>query len=232
MPISSSSSSPVPRPPTFLEQVSGAVARATFGGTLHTHVQPFFERRGGATISRGVQMSAADDPPSNVEPLAPPLPPPVAHPGPEFAERLARAVAELRHTGERLAEQATADALEMALLIARRIIDSELGTGPAALNGLIRSAVGRLGETRTIHVRLCPSDAAAVEAAGHGAGGVGAPGNLSLARVEIRADASLSPGDCIVDGDHGTVDGRLATRLDEVRRILTRALNDGGDGAR
>jgi len=236
MPISSSSSSPVPRPPTFLEQVSGAVGRATFGGTLHAQVLPFFERRGGATISRSVQMPGATDAPANVEPLAPPLPPPVAHPGPEFAERLARAVAELRHTGERLAEQASADALEMALLIARRIIESELATGPAALNGLIRSAIGRLGETRTIHVRLCASDAAAVEAAGaaagEGAGGIGAMSNLSLARVEIRVDGSLSPGVRIVDGDHGTVDGRLATRLYEGRRILTRALNDGGDGAR
>ena len=42
--------------------------------------------------------------------------------------------------------------------------------------------------------------------------------------ARIRADATLSPGDCIVDGEHGTVDGRLSTRLDEVRRILSHAL--------
>jgi hypothetical protein len=239
MPISSSSSSPVPRSPGFLEQVNTSVSRATFGGTLQAQVMPFFERRGGATLSRpsrSAEMQAGMEAPPGVEPLAPPLPPPISHPGPEFAERLARAVAELRQSGERLAEQASADALEMAILIARRIIETEIGTGPAALNGLIRSAIGRLGESRTIQLRLCPGDAAAVQAAGavDGAdGGKGGPqGGLSLARVEVRPDPSLSPGDCIVDGEHGTVDGRLSTRLDEVRRILTRALNEGGEGAR
>jgi flagellar assembly protein FliH len=236
----------VPRAPGFLEQVNTSVSRATFGGTLHAQVMPFFERRGGATLSRpsrSADMQAAMEAPPGVEPLAPPLPPPIAHPGPEFAERLARAVAELRHSGERLAEQSSADALEMAILIARRIIESELGTGPAALNGLIRSAIGRLGESRTIQLRLCPGDAAAVQAAGAAAGeadgaagGKGGPlagfSGLTLARVEVRPDPSLSPGDCIVDGEHGTVDGRLSTRLDEVRRILTRALNEGGEGAR
>jgi hypothetical protein len=239
MPISSSSSSPVPRVPSFLEQVSGTVGRATFGGSLQGQVLPFFERRGGAAMSISAGMAAADPAPG-VEPLAPPLPPPLPQPGPEFAERLARAVADLRRAGERVAEQASADALEMALLIARRILESELAAGPAALNSLIRTAIGRLGESRTIQLRLNPGDAAAVRAAGEGGEdgkGVkdikdGAVGGLSLARVEIRADAALSPGDCIVDGEHGTVDGRLATRLDEVRRILTRALAEGSETTR
>jgi flagellar assembly protein FliH len=225
--------------PSFLERVSGTVGRATFGGSLQTQVLPFFERRGGAAMSISAGMSAADPAPG-VEPLAPPLPPPVPQPGPEFAERLARAIGDLRRAGERVAEQASADALEMALLIARRILESELAAGPAALSSLIRTAIGRLGESRTIQLRLSPGDAAAVRAAAEGGedgkdgkdGSTGGLGGLSLARVEIRADASLSPGDCIVDGEHGTVDGRLATRLDEVRRILTRALAEGTETTR
>jgi hypothetical protein len=229
MPIFSSSSSPVPRRPSFLEEVRGTVGRATFGGTLRTQVQPFFERRGGAMTPA---ETPSIDPPPGMEPLAPPLPPPIPQPGPEFAERLARAVADLRRSGERLAEQATADSLEMALLIARRIIEGELATGTAPLIGLVRSAIGRLGESRKVQVRLCPSDAEAVKAAGAGADDDGGLAGMTLARVEIRADATLSPGDCIVDGEHGTVDGRLSTRLDEVRRILMRALGEGEGRAR
>jgi flagellar biosynthesis/type III secretory pathway protein FliH len=205
------------------------VGRATFSGTLRTQVLPFFERRGGVMTPTDTPSM---DPPPGMEPLAPPLPPPIPQPGPEFAARLARAIADLRRSSERLAEQATADALEMALLIARRIIEAELSTGPAPLIGLIRSAIGRLGESRKVQVRLCPSDAEAVEAAGAADGDDGALAGMTLARVEIRADATLSPGDCIVDGEHGTVDGRLSTRLDEVRRILARALGDGEGGAR
>src|SRR5215831_11230592 len=109
MPITSTTSSRIPRRPSFLQQVGGKVDRATFSGATDTGLQPFFERQG----------AAAEEPepvvvtPAAVEPLAPPLPPPIRQPGPEFAERLARAVADLRHAGERLAEQTTADALEL-----------------------------------------------------------------------------------------------------------------------
>ena len=223
MPVTSTTSSRIPRAPTFLERVRGKVDRATFGGATDTGVQPFFERQGAAAEE---PESLVMETPSSVESLAPPLPPPIPQPGPEFAERLARAVAELRRTGERLAEQMTADALEMAVLIARRIIEGELASNPAALTGLIRSAVARLGESRKIQLRLHPSDAASVEAAGDG----GPLAGVAIARVEIRPDPTLSPGDCIVDGEQGTVDGRVATRLEEVRRILTRALAEEEGG--
>jgi hypothetical protein len=222
MPITSTTSSPIPRTPSFLEQIRGTVDRATFGGPTDSAVRPFFERQGGAAEAEIPVMET----PSAVESLAPPLPPPLPQPGPEFADRLARAVADLRRTGERLAEQATADALEMATLIARRIIEGELKTNPAALTGLIRSALGRLGESRKVQLRLHPTDAANVQAAGD----TGTWAGLSIARVEIRPDASLSPGDCIVDGEQGTVDGRVATRLEEVRRILSRALTEDEGG--
>ena len=223
MPVTSTTSSRIPRRPSFLERVRGKVDRPTFSGATDTGVQPFFERQGAAAEE---PESAVMETPSSVQSLAPPLPPPIPQPGPEFAERLARAAAELRHTGERLAEQMTADALEMAVLIARRIIEGELASNPAALTGLIRSAVARLGESRKIQLRLHPSDAANVEAAGDS----GPLAGVAIARVEIRADATLSPGDCIVDGEQGTVDGRVATRLEEVRRILTRALAEEEGG--
>jgi flagellar biosynthesis/type III secretory pathway protein FliH len=223
MPITSTTSSRIPRRPSFLEQVRGRVDRPTFSGATDTGLQPFFERQGGA--AEGFEPPVMETT-ASVESLAPPLPPPIPQPGPEFAERLARAVADLRRTGERLAEQTTADALELATLIARRIIEGELKTNPAALTGLIRSALARLGESRKVQLRLHPSDAASVEAAGD----AGPLGGLAIARVEIRADATLSPGDCIVDGEQGTVDGRVATRMEEVRRILTRALSEEEGG--
>jgi flagellar assembly protein FliH len=207
------------------------VTHATFGGSAplsrHGRIVPFFERPGDNSepeVVAGAENPAMEPSPG-METLAPPLPPPLPQPGPEFVERLALAVIELRRIGQQVAEQASADTLEMAILIARRIIEGELTAGPAAHHALIRSAIRRLGESRRIVVRLCPADAVALEQAGPASPLAG----LTIARLEIRGDATLSPGDCIVEGEHGTVDGRLETRIEEVRRSLSRALRDASE---
>jgi flagellar biosynthesis/type III secretory pathway protein FliH len=41
-----------------------------------------------------------------------------------------------------------------------------------------------------------------------------------VAEIDVLPDASLSRGDCVVEGELGSVDGRLAARLEEVRRAL------------
>jgi flagellar biosynthesis/type III secretory pathway protein FliH len=38
--------------------------------------------------------------------------------------------------------------------------------------------------------------------------------------VEIVADPSLGRGDCLVEGDLVTVDGRINARIEELRRVL------------
>lgn len=138
----------------------------------------------------------------------------------EIAERAARveeAVARLRLVSERLAAEARADALEVALIVARRIVDAELAVNVEPLVASIRSAIRRLGESRRIVVRLAPADAEAVTAAAGGASGI------ATADIQVLPDTSLERGDCVVEGDHATVDGRLATRFDEIRRALISA---------
>src|SRR3954464_430919 len=105
MPVPSTTSSPIPRAPSFLEQIRGKVDRATFSGANDTGIQPFFERQGEAARQAEIRGMGT---PSGVGAPGPPLPPPIPQPGPEFAERLAKAVGELRRSGERLAGQMTA----------------------------------------------------------------------------------------------------------------------------
>lgn len=144
-------------------------------------------------------------------------PPPAAV---DYAERLATGIAALRLTSERLAEQARTDALELGLLVARRILESELSSDVDRFFAVIRSVIRRAGESQRVVVRLHPEDAERIEAAG-GARGIAAPG---IAHVEVAVDADLQLGDCMVDADFGMVDGRLSTRLDEMRRLLVEAM--------
>lgn len=134
----------------------------------------------------------------------------------EAMERVAAAVETLRAQADRLAEQARADAIEIGFQVARKVLEAELRQDPEALFALVRSALRRAGESRRIAVRLAPADAALVASDS----GRGALEGLTSARVEFLPDASLQPGDCLVDTDFGQVDGRLGTRLAEIRRAV------------
>jgi flagellar assembly protein FliH len=149
-------------------------------------------------------------------------PPPVyAEPDPEMVsamvgERLAGAIASLHQMTERLTAEAQADALEVGFLVARRIIEDEVTGNVDALLNLVRTALRRLGESRHLIIRLCPEDAKSVEEV-LAAQGSKAIAESGVAQIEVKADPSLQRCDCMVEGDLGSVDGRLNTRLDELR---------------
>jgi flagellar biosynthesis/type III secretory pathway protein FliH len=191
-----------------------------------------------------MRFAAATPPPPVVQaaPPPPPVAPPAAAPPPfhdpaaahphaaapratdarvleahrEALQRVATAVETLRAQAAHLGEQARADALEIGFLVARTLLESEVRQSPQAVFQLVRQAVRRAGDSRRISVRLSPEDAAIVNAE-NGRAPLFGP---AAARVEIVADATLSRGDCVVDTDFGRVDGRLETRLGELRRAL------------
>lgn len=138
-------------------------------------------------------------------------------------ERLEQAVTLLRAQGERLAEQARSDALELAFMIARKILEREIHCDPMALLSLIRSAITRAGEANQITVRLSAMDSDALRLAGHDL----TSSNFSLAKVTVVADPNLGAGDCVVETNLGTVDGRLSTRLAEMRETVEAAIEQG-----
>jgi flagellar assembly protein FliH len=134
----------------------------------------------------------------------------------ESLERVAAAVEMLRAQADHLAEQARADAIEIGFQVARKVLEAELRSGPEALFALVRSAVRRAGESRRVAVRLAPEDAALLASDA----GRGAVDGVTAARIEWIPDPSLQPGDCLVETDFGQVDGRLGTRLAEIRRAV------------
>ena len=136
----------------------------------------------------------------------------------QFTERTAAAVEVLRATAEKLAAEARTDALEIGFLVARRILEMELSASAEPLVNLVRSAVKRLGESRRIAIHLSPDDARSMSAVIESRGSQAVAAAIS--RVEIVPDASLGRGDCLVEGDLVTVDGRINARIEELRRVL------------
>jgi flagellar assembly protein FliH len=196
--------------PTFLQCLPsvGEPRPATFGGQAPGRAAP----RAPAFHGR------------RHEPEPPPGPTPedLAAIRAEALDRVAPAVQVLRLSAERLAEQARGDALEIGFLVARRILEAELSTGPEALFGLVKGALRRAGDSRLVRVRCHPGDVMTLS-------GPAAAGQLGVttATVEVVGDPALEPGDVVVDTDFGKVDGRLKTRFEELFRAATSALEEG-----
>jgi flagellar assembly protein FliH len=147
---------------------------------------------------------------------APPPSPPMAPVVIDHTPRLQAGLEALKQEASRLGEQARSDALEIGVLIARRILERELSSSLDPLFGLIRSAIRRVGEARQIVVKVSPDDHRRLQET---------PGaSLSLANVTVQPDESLQPGDVVVESELHGVDARLDTRLDELRRELREAM--------
>jgi flagellar assembly protein FliH len=196
------------RRPAFLARSGGTkVENAAFKTTSGTRFRPAvvanIDEDDGQATQRAAEAAIAE-----AEKLAA-----------QFTERTAAAVDVLRATAERLAAEARTDALEIGFLVARRILDMELTASPEPLVNLVRSAVNRLGETRKVAIHLSPADARALSTVIEERGSQ-AVASAAVAKVEIVADGSLGRGDCLVEGDLVTVDGRIAARMEELRRVL------------
>lgn len=217
------------RRPSFMAGVGGEprVERAVFGSELRDQSArlrsipapaPANMPEDAPEIPEGILLPHGSTPAAPAAPVfTPPAPPP---PPPTLdTSRLEAAVNSLRMLSDRLTAEVRADAVEVAMLLARKIVEGEITANPDRLLGTVRSAVRRLGESRRISVRLCPEDAEAVNNATQRNGSELSGGGV--ARVEVVADPTLTRGDCVVDGELGSVDARLDTRLGELRRALS-----------
>jgi len=195
------------RSPGFLTGMRPKNVHPLFGSTgeqADTEPEPLFPQE------------ADNDDEVGVEALAPPLPTPPAMMSQESSEKLVQAIAELKKVSGRLGAEIGSTALEIGCLLARQIIDAELKSDPEVRVGMIKAAIRRLGESTKVTVRLAPVDRDTVASLAVEGELLGLP----LASIELVSDMNLSPGDAIVESDTGMVDGRLGTRLEELRRVL------------
>jgi flagellar biosynthesis/type III secretory pathway protein FliH len=97
----------------------------------------------------------------------------------------------------------------LAVRIAGRLLGRELALEPAAVVDLVRGVVAEARGRKQLTLRVHPDDAALVS---------GSKDSLPL--LTIRPDPSLARGDCKVDTEIGTIDGRLASQLAAIERAL------------
>lgn len=124
-------------------------------------------------------------------PPAPEAPLPAAEPPPE-SPMLADALREARLFRARLADAFDAGAERLLRELAARVLGRELRLAPCALDALLRET---LAQAPVLRVRVAAPDV-----------------DLAL-DVPVVADATLQPGDAILELHDGALDARLGVRL-------------------
>jgi flagellar assembly protein FliH len=132
--------------------------------------------------------------------------------GEAMLHRLTQTLGELTSVRAEMIHQTERQMVQLALAIARRIVQREVSLDPDLLMAMARVALERLGETARVTVRLHPEDYAAAGAA--------RVSEMASSNVTIVADPRLSRGACRVESDMGLLDVGIDAQLQEVGRAL------------
>jgi flagellar assembly protein FliH len=105
----------------------------------------------------------------------------------------------------------------MAVALAERLLGTALALGPERIAELARIAIGEARGARRIAIDAPPLDVEMLRQSLRDA-------SLDPHVVEVRADEALARGDLRLQTDIGTIDAKLATRLERLAAALRDAI--------
>ena len=118
--------------------------------------------------------------------------------------------ADLRHSAER-------DVVQLALMIAKRVLHRQLTVDESALTAIARVAFERLTRSESYRITVHPQFAEAIASAvpaGH------------AARVQIDPDPGCALGTLVIHSAEGTIDASIDSQLEEIGRGLADRLGN------
>ncbi len=125
---------------------------------------------------------------------------------------LTSAVAGLAEMRAAMYKEAQADLLRLSVAIARRIVHRELLVSPDILESIVSVVLEKLDRQEVHRVRVHPAMAVRLDQDLK---------NLPHQRaIQVAPDATLTPGDCIIETGRGNVDAGIDSQLAEIERGL------------
>jgi flagellar assembly protein FliH len=126
-------------------------------------------------------------------------------------ERLNASLTEVLAMRPDLRRNAERDVVQLALLIAKRVLHRELCVDEGALTAIARVAFEHLARSESYRVTVHPRFAGAITAA--------VPASHA-GRVHIEPDPGCAPGTLVVHSSEGLIDASIDTQLEEISRGL------------
>jgi len=138
----------------------------------------------------------------------------------EAAAKLAAHALALASHEARADERALDRTIELARLLAERLLGASLSVAPQEVVSLARQALSEARGARRLAIVAHPEDARLLE---HSVGSLG----VAVEAVRIVSDPKRSRGSLRIDTDIGVLDADLAPQLDRLARRLRETLSHG-----
>jgi len=116
--------------------------------------------------------------------------------------------------------------VELAIDIARKVVGREIQLDPELVAETVRRAVALVLDRQRLTIRLHPQDADLVAQAFPEVETA-----LSDAIWTVQSDESVDRGGAVIETEHGEIDGRISTQLDEIGRALISRVEDEDEEA-
>lgn len=124
----------------------------------------------------------------------------------------ARQLFDLAAVQAELSKRAERDATQAALLVAGQLLGSTLSTEPEKILALLKPHLARMRRAQRIVLRLHPDDTAWLQDHPDALNELREQHTLASS-LELRSDASITRGGCVVESNIGDLDARVETRL-------------------
>jgi flagellar assembly protein FliH len=139
------------------------------------------------------------------------------------AAALGEAVQGVRALRGEIVEAVEADAIDLALSLAGKILAGAFQARPELVVEVVQGALRRISDRRTIAVLVNPADLEGVRAA---IGELTSQGS-GVEICEVRSDERVGVGAVIVRTAEGEVDASVHTQLERAREVVSTALETG-----
>jgi len=134
-------------------------------------------------------------------------------------------VEEARKTKESIIRSAEEDIVNLALAIARKIIDKEVRENSDIIINLIRSTLAMVGNAGNSKILVNSHD---FETVAENRFSLASPGQ-AIEHLEVQLDNRITPGGFIIESDVGIVDAQLETRISKVAEALMGEAGNSGE---
>ncbi|NLP19138.1 MAG: hypothetical protein GX376_08650 [Firmicutes bacterium] len=106
----------------------------------------------------------------------------------------------------------TEEVIDLIFLIVEKVLGPFVKIKPEIMGGLIKNVLYQVGKTEKLVIRVNPSHLAYLN-------------NISIEKfsvdeISFRGDASLQPGDCVLETEHGIVEAILNEQLVQLKKVL------------